>query len=356
MIRRFWARHPRISDVLVALLTALVTFPAPGRSDVATSALWELTRPGAVVALALACIALVWRRRLPLLSFALAGTGAILALPSGSGVGGATVAVAVYAVAVYAGSSHAWLAAAGVTGIALLAAAATVLGGLLSWSPAVNGCAALVVSLLLGTLVGVNVGNRARYLSALMDTSRQLWAEREQQARLAAATERARIAREMHDVVSHSLTVIVALSEGAAATSDRERGRAATQQISTTARAALDEMRAMLGVLRDEHADGDAPLAPLDGDTVRAAVASARSAGIPVELRTTGCGDRRSPHPPRGRPCRAGGADERDPSRAGRAGGHRLDRDNWRRRHGGDRQRRRDAPRLRHRLWHPGAP
>lgn len=288
VIRRFWARHPRLADVLVALLTGLVTFPAPSRSDAFTGALWELTRPASVIALVVACIALVWRRRVPRLAFALAGTGVILAIPSGSGVGGATIAVAAYAVAVYAGSSDAWLAAAALTGTALLGSAAAALAGILSWSPALNGCAALVIAVLIGTLVGVNVGNRARYLAALMDTSRRLWAEREQQARLAAAAERTRIAREMHDVVSHSLTVIVALSEGATATSDIVRGRAATQQISATARGALDEMRAMLGVLRDERLDADAPLTPLDGDTVRSAVAAARSAGVPVVLRTTG--------------------------------------------------------------------
>ncbi len=55
---------------------------------------------------------------------------------------------------------------------------------------------------LIGTLIGVNVGGRKRYLSAVIDRSRQLLVERDQQAQLAAASERARIAREMHDIVS----------------------------------------------------------------------------------------------------------------------------------------------------------
>ncbi|WP_051120864.1 histidine kinase dimerization/phosphoacceptor domain-containing protein [Microbacterium sp. oral taxon 186] len=237
MIRRFWARHPRLTDVIVALLTALVTFPAPGREDFAGDArLWTGVRPIVVVVLTLACVAMLWRRRLPLVPFSLAAVGAVLAVSSGAGVGAATTAVAVYAVAVYAGSSAAWIASGIVVGGAAMAAGVTVLVGVLPWSTAVNGCAALAVGLLVGCLVGVNVGNRARYVAALMETSRRLWAERAQQAQLAAATERARIAREMHDVVSHSLTVMVALAEGATATDDAPRARAATAQIATTGR------------------------------------------------------------------------------------------------------------------------
>ncbi|MBM7752622.1 ElaB/YqjD/DUF883 family membrane-anchored ribosome-binding protein [Microbacterium laevaniformans] len=229
MIRRFWARHPRLTDVIVALLTALVTFPAPGRDDFAGDArLWTGVRPIVVVVLTLACVAMLWRRRLPLVPFSLAAVGAVLAVSSGAGVGAATTAVAVYAVAVYAGPSAAWIASGIVVGGAAMAAGTAVLLGALPWSTAVNGCAALAVGLLLGCLVGVNIGNRARYVEALMETSGQLWAERSQHAEHAAAAERARIAREMHDVVAHSLTVMVALAEGATATEDAARARAAT--------------------------------------------------------------------------------------------------------------------------------
>lgn len=270
-------------------MTALLSFSAPVReNDRSVGDLWEATRPVATAALIVACMALLWRRRAPLVAFATAALGAVAGIPSGAGVGGATVTVAVYAVAVYAGTAQAWIATAVAAGTALTSAGVMVLVGGADLVVALNSCAALVVSLLLGTLVGVNVGGRARYLAALMDTSRQLWAERERHVRLAATAERTRIAREMHDVVSHSLTVVVALAEGANATTDAERARAATTQIALTARGALDEMRAMLGVLRDGDADGDAPLLPIDGDTVYDAVAAARSAGIPVVLETSG--------------------------------------------------------------------
>jgi len=244
-----------------------------------------------VVVLTLACLAMLWRRRFPLIAFTAAAVGAALAIASGSGVGSGTAAVAIYAVAVYGGSALAWISAGIAFGAALLLAGMAVLVGALPWMTGVNGCAAFLVGLLIGCLIGVNIGNRARYLAALMETSRRLWSEREQQARLAAAAERTRIAREMHDVVAHSLTVMVALAEGATATADAARARSATAQIAATGRGALGEMRAMLGVLRADDGDGDAPLVPMDGDvgeTIRAAVAAARSAGIPVALSTTG--------------------------------------------------------------------
>jgi signal transduction histidine kinase len=156
--------------------------------------------------------------------FSLAAVGAVLAVSSGAGVGAATTAVAVYAVAVYAGSSAAWIASGIVVGGAAMAAGTAVLLG----AAVVDG----------GQRVrrscggpparvprGVNIGNRARYVAALMETSGQLWAERSQHAEHAAAAERARIAREMHDVVAHSLTVMVALVEGATATEDGARAR-----------------------------------------------------------------------------------------------------------------------------------
>src|SRR5690606_15083342 len=97
----------------------------------------------------------------------------------------------------------------------------------------------------------------------LIERSQQLAIERDQQAQIAAAEERTRIAREMHDIVSHSLAVVVALAEGATATEDQDRSRQATRAIADTSREALAQMRVMLGVLRsdaapDEVTDGAA--------------------------------------------------------------------------------------------------
>ncbi|WP_448388193.1 sensor histidine kinase [Microbacterium aurum] len=194
--------------------------------------------------------------------------------------------VALYAVPVYRGTRVAWICWAG-AGAALiaLASAGVLLGGA---SPAdlSNIVITSLGSSLIGVLVGINVGNRKRYVEAIIDRSRQLLVERDQQAQLAAGAERARIAREMHDIVSHSLTVVVALAERATATDDPQRARRATAQISDTARDALREMRAMLGVLRDGAPD--APLAAVDDDPVAAPVAAARRAGFPVTVQLAG--------------------------------------------------------------------
>ncbi|MFD5323594.1 sensor histidine kinase [Streptomyces sp. NPDC127092] len=78
--------------------------------------------------------------------------------------------------------------------------------------------------------------------------------EREQEVRLAAADERARIAREMHDIIGHNLSVITGLADGGryAAAKNPERAAQALDAIGTTSRQALSELRRLLGVLREE--------------------------------------------------------------------------------------------------------
>lgn len=75
-------------------------------------------------------------------------------------------------------------------------------------------------------LFGVNVQVRRAYLAELEDRARRLEREQDQQAQLAVAAERSRIAREMHDIVAHNLAVMVALTNGAAATTPVDPQRA----------------------------------------------------------------------------------------------------------------------------------
>ncbi|MFB9552791.1 sensor histidine kinase [Streptomyces roseoviridis] len=84
--------------------------------------------------------------------------------------------------------------------------------------------------------------------------------ERDQEVRLAAAAERARIAREMHDIIGHNLSVITGLADGGryAAAKQPERAAQALDAIATTSRQALGELRRLLGVLREEDQDGEA--------------------------------------------------------------------------------------------------
>jgi signal transduction histidine kinase len=142
---------------------------------------------------------------------------------------------------------------------------------------------------LAAVLLGVNVRRRRQALGALTERAEQLERERDQQAVIAAADERTRIAREMHDVVAHSLSVMVTLSEAAAVKQAAEPERAATamRQVSTTGRQALDEMRRLLGVLRTQ----DAPRSrqPQPGIAqIDALLDQVRSTGLAADLTVTG--------------------------------------------------------------------
>jgi signal transduction histidine kinase len=121
-------------------------------------------------------------------------------------------------------------------------------------------------------LAGVVVRALRSQLDWLAERAERLEVERDQQASLAAAAERARIAREMHDVVSHNLQVMVTLADAAAAAqaTDPARAAEAVREVSSTGRQALTDMRRMLGVLRETP-----PLAASNGNGPGAAATSA---------------------------------------------------------------------------------
>lgn len=110
-------------------------------------------------------------------------------------------------------------------------------------------------------LMGVNIRTRRAYLAHLEDRARRLERERDQQILLAEAAERARIARELHDVVAHHLTVVITLADAASRLPDAAagRGRELMATVSATGRTALTEMRRLLGVLREDRPDRPDP-------------------------------------------------------------------------------------------------
>ncbi|WP_091226359.1 histidine kinase [Microbacterium sp. 3J1] len=287
VLRRFWARHPIVADVLLMLLCmALSLLPATTFSRQQPEPFGTVLSAIAPVLIVAACVSLLWRRRAPLVPFVASFAVETIFLFAQLPVGTPLILVTCYSLAVYRSSRLAWAGfgiavavLAGVAGLLTLAGVATL-------QIAVNTTVSSVVLGMIGTLIGVNVGGRKRYLDAVIDRSRQLLVERDQQAQLAAAAERARIAREMHDIVSHSLTVIVALSEGAAATPDPAQARIAASSAADTARGALTEMRAMLGVLRAD--DSPLPLAPLEPTSPHDTVSSAQRAGYPATIAVSG--------------------------------------------------------------------
>jgi signal transduction histidine kinase len=130
--------------------------------------------------------------------------------------------------------------------------------------------------------LGFAAQQREGYVDSLVARAEQAERMAEREVELAARDERSRIAREMHDVVAHGLSVIVVQADGAryAAAKDPDVAVDTLETISTTGREALTEMRRLLGLLRD----GDTGVAPQPGlDDVRHLVDEARAAGARVE-------------------------------------------------------------------------
>jgi signal transduction histidine kinase len=132
---------------------------------------------------------------------------------------------------------------------------------------------------------GRNVVHRTALAFELHEAALRSGEEREAETRRAVAAERRRIAHEMHDVVAHSISVMVVQAGGARRILERDAARAqdAAAQIERTGRETLLEMRRLLGVMRPPDAAPELePNPTLDG--VADLAARARAAGLPVEL------------------------------------------------------------------------
>ena len=139
--------------------------------------------------------------------------------------------------------------------------------------------------------LGVSIRQRRALAASLQERTARLEFERDQEGRLAAAAERARIAREMHDIVSHNLTVMIGLADGAsyALRASPDSSQSAMERVSQTGRQALDEMRRLLGVLRDDPPEGPSAFEPQPGlDRLDELLARVEAAGIPVAIEVSG--------------------------------------------------------------------
>lgn len=290
VVRRFWTRHPRLADILLVLLTLLLGLPTFLLLNAETPSGPLPATIGWILAI-ITSVALLWRRRQPLTVFVVAFSPIIVYDPVfSSAITGIAPAIALYSVAVYRSNRAAMWALVTAVSVTIATAVVWMLASTFALSDAVSLTVGTAFLLLVAALIGVNVGSRKRYVEALIDRSRQLARERDQQAQLASAAERTRIAREMHDIVSHSLAVVVTLAEGAHASADLEQTRRANRAIADTARDALGQMRVMLGVLRSEQSpeEADAPREPTIDLKPGDVIATARSAGVPASLTITG--------------------------------------------------------------------
>lgn len=156
------------------------------------------------------------------------------------------------------------------------------------WTPREGVITALMLT---GTVtaawvIGVYVRTRRSYLASMLERAETAERDRDAQSRIAVADERARIAREMHDIIAHSLSVMITLTDAAAAIEPTPRVRRTVTQASEVGRQALGEMQRMLAVLRSD----DLPeLVPQPGTAqLTELVTQVRSTGLSVELAVTG--------------------------------------------------------------------
>ncbi|MDP5184885.1 sensor histidine kinase [Blastococcus sp. BMG 814] len=267
-------------DAGLAALIGLVTVVLPGL----TGAYFWSDQTRALVLGLLLVAPLAWRRVAPVPAAAAVIAAGLLELVVSDEFLAANVAalVMVYSLAAYAPR---W---AGQCGLAVglvgaLLAAARYFGGDFSDSTLITA-GAIGVSVVAAWALGDLRRARLQRMAALEERAQLLELERDQEMRLAATAERARIAREMHDVVAHSLSVVIAQADGGryAGKADPQAATDALEAIAATGRQALTDMRALLGVLRDGGGEEYAPQP--DVAAIPALVEDVRGSGLDVDL------------------------------------------------------------------------
>jgi signal transduction histidine kinase len=276
-------RHPPRTDVALAASLAVL-----GVVELQLSYAFELTdRPGPLplhLAVAVASAAsLAWRRSHPLLvapiALCLLGLETfVVALPNVY-VSAVVIVIAVYSLAVYAPT---WRSA-------LLPLAVAIGGGLVMGAHDPEDPVGSAITTVIFAAIVLTAGAVVRNYRAgteSMRTERDLAAA---EVRAVAADERARIARELHDVVAHGMSVVALQAVGGRRVLDTDpaQAREAFDTIERVTSDCLDEMRRLLGILR--AADDQAPLAPQPTlDQIAVLVEQARSAGTEVDVTVTG--------------------------------------------------------------------
>ncbi|MGW0324773.1 sensor histidine kinase [Nocardia sp. NPDC003183] len=286
-IKTFSNRHPVVVDGgLVALLLLVVAIRPP--SDAAKFA--DMRPPAQVaplisVAMVMAAtVPLVLRRRYPRGVFVAIAIATTIQAVFGSWTNGdIPLLIALYGIAL--GQSFSWMLAA------VAAAEAVVAVRVLRWAlrDGVEIFLLLSAMTVAAASIGLAVRSRRRYIASLHDRAERIARERASDTALAVAAERATIAREVHDVIAHNLSVMVALADGAAYAYEKNPTtvRTALDSLAVTGRSAVAELQRLLSASGD-HID-TAHLSPQPGlDDLTTMVDRVRSAGLPVRLTVGG--------------------------------------------------------------------
>jgi signal transduction histidine kinase len=289
---RLLRRHPGVADAALAVVLA-----ALAELEIWTLGSTDAPRAALAAAALVAVLSLAWRRKAPLAS-ACVTLGAIAFLSAFWRLDGAWIALAfllaLYSVAMHCELRSALIGAALGLGAAALSVAAEDNEGIGDFLTNYSYIAVVIVGF--PWVAGRALRARQLRAEALEDRAEALQRESEERARAAVAEERLRIARELHDVVGHSLGVIVvqAGAERATLGPAQETTRDTLLTIEETGRGALSEMRRLLDLMRRD--DEEVALAPQPSLAhLDALVEKVRAAGLPVELTVEG---EESPLPP----------------------------------------------------------
>ncbi|WP_042366202.1 sensor histidine kinase [Streptacidiphilus neutrinimicus] len=276
-----WFRsHPMVSDTLWAVLLFLLSMP----EAISQGSLGQV-----LLALAL-CTLVAIRRRHPNFALWAAAAVAFVQLAYGHNIHASDLALLVigYGAAAFGKpwTARAALALGFVSGpLAFIAFGDTSLNRPQDVVFSLVASTPFVLAWLLGRFTSIR---RAYYLE-LEDRAARLERERDAQSKVAVAAERARIARELHDVVAHNVSVMIVQADGASYVMDAspEQAKEALGTIAATGRQALAEMRRLLGLLRSEESTGE--YVPQPGvEQLPDLLEQVRSAGLPVAFTVEG--------------------------------------------------------------------
>ena len=269
--------RPPVADVALALALSIVAVLETISGQWSSPAVLLMTLP------------LAWRRRQPLAVFLAIAAAAVGVFQQAPYAGLTAVMIAAYSVGTY--SRHRLLS------LGVIIATATVIATVFhaGWPPLPDASAPYVIALSMW-LVGNAIRSRQLRADAFADRATRLEREREQATREAVAAEHARIARELHDVVAHSVSVMV-VQAGAARhilSKSPQQADEALRAVESSGREAMAELRHLLGLLNQD--DDQVALAPQPGlDQLDSLVRRVGEAGLPVTLHVEG---RTRPLPP----------------------------------------------------------
>jgi signal transduction histidine kinase len=283
---RWRSFRPPVRDVLIALgVTVALVYGAYGEAHPSTLAYFTgghhlpHTPTAALILVAVACLVLAWRRRWPVAVLGVSVAAATIYTLLGYVNGAVLVApmIALYTVA--SQSSIRRAVAYGLGTLVVLGVASISVNPL---GPFGGGVEILPFMVAVVVIAGIAVANRQAYVESIKDRA-------EQDARRRLDEERLRIARELHDVVAHTMaTINVQAGVAAHVLSTRPEAAAESlQAIKTASKEGLRELRAILNVLR--QADDADPTQPAPGTAqLEALVAGARRAGLETTYTVTG--------------------------------------------------------------------